>query len=137
MLGSAILATLAVAQEAQTKPAAKPEQTALSKEYSKKIDAVLVNATLWGSNTINGDAYVQAYNTSTGQTYYMTIYRNNSTSISLPAGNYNISVNTGSIYCNMYVSNLNNYVAYNKYYWTFYNIDITSSPSTVVSVTYS
>jgi len=122
MLSSAILATSAVTQEAQTKPA---------------IEAVLTNATLWGSNTIHSDAYVQAYNTSTGQTYYMTIYSNNSTSISLPAGNYNISISTGSDFCNMYVSNLNNYHVNNKYYYTFNNINITSSPSTVVSVTYN
>lgn len=124
LLGSAILATSA--QQAQIKPAAKPAQT----------DAFF-NATLWGSNSISGDAYVQAYNTSTGQTYYMTIYSNNSTSISLPPGTYNISVNTGSVFCNMYVSNLSNYSAYNKYYHTFNGINVTTSPSTVVSVTYN
>jgi hypothetical protein len=124
LLGSAILATSA--QQAPTKSAAKPAQT----------NAVF-NATLWGSNSITGDAYVQAYNTSTGQTYYMTIYSNNSTSISVPPGNYNISVNTGSIFCNMYVSNLSSYAAYNKYYYTFNGINVTTSPSTVVSVTYN
>ncbi len=123
MLGSALLATAAIAQETPTKPAVK------------KIDAVVNNATIWGVNSINGDAYVQATNTASNQTYYMTIYKNNSTSITVPAGNYNIAISTGGLLSNMYVSGLTSYSAYNTYYWTFNNINITTSPSTVVSVT--
>ena len=126
MLGIAILAASAVAHVAPTKPAL----TALSKAGNKKIVAFL-DATLWGLSQLNNDAYVQAYNTSTGQTYYMTIPSKNSTSITLPPGNYNISVSLGSSFANIYVGSAS---AINKNYWTFYGVTLTSSPSTVVSV---
>jgi hypothetical protein len=133
MLGSAILATSAVSKETPTKPAAKSAQTSLSRVGNKKTVAVL-DATIWGVNQLNNNVYVQATNTSTSQAYYMTIPYKNSTSITLPPGNYDIYVSLGSSFGNIYVSNLNNYSALNKNWWTFYGINITASPSTVVSV---
>ncbi|MGK6350198.1 hypothetical protein [Parapedobacter sp. DT-150] len=137
MLGSAILATSAVAKEPQTQTATKPEQTALSNEPNKKSDAVLANGTLGGISQLNNDVYIQAYNTSTGQTYYLTAPTMSSASISLPTGTYDISVSTSNVFADIYISDDDDsYNVDDVYYHTFSNITINNSYATVVAVYY-
>ncbi|WP_090627638.1 hypothetical protein [Parapedobacter indicus] len=135
MLGSAMLAISAVAKEKQTQTAVKPEQTELSNEPSKESDAVLADGTLWGISDLNKSVSIQAHNTSTNQTYYLSIPPNGSTSISLPTGTYDIFVDTFSEFVNFSISDDDDSESVNDViYHTFYNITINFSYATVLAV---
>ena len=132
VLGSAILATSAIANDAKTQPASKPGEIVKAATIKK----FFTNVNFYGSNGIASTLNISAYNTSTGISYPLTVYSNfpsnNSDYISIPTGNYNITVwmnETASIYINSVGS------TYSSYY-TFYDVAVTTQFALVVDVQY-
>lgn len=133
VIGSALFATSAVAEGAKTQKTAEATQTELGTPDNHEMRAVLANGTLWGITNLSNGIGIQAYNTSTHQTYYLTVHANDAKSISLPFGTYDIFVNTNSVLGNIYLSDYDDsYSVTNVYSHTFYNITINSSSSTVI-----
>jgi len=137
---SAILATSVFANDGQGQPAGKLLQHVKASDVKKAF----TNVNFYGSNALNSTVYITAYNTSTFQSYPLTIYSTypsvNTNFISIPTGNYTVTVSlseSAGIYINGDVNGTYDDWTCDTYYDTFYDVLINDQYAQVVDVTYS
>ena len=128
MLGSAFLATSAIANNSLVKPEQPVKLSGITKMFT--------TSNLYGINGLSsGTLYITATNQSTSQSYYLTVYStypsSNSDWVVVPNGTYDISVST-SQYATYYLSDDDNVDGGSGYYHMFNNITINYGYSTVI-----
>ena len=136
MLGCTFIITSAFASDGQTQPGAKSGKIV----NISAIKKVFTDGTLIGSNGLASTIYIAATNTSTSQTYYLTVYSafpsNSSDHTFIPEGTYNISITASEYAGHILCSDDDDYVPTSGYYYLFTGITVNSSYDTVIDVQY-